>query len=136
MTGAIATPQGGLFDLLFGRARAEAVAAPAVPALDPEAAAMIQDGAALFKALGHEGRLLILCCLLAGERSVTEIETILDARQSAVSQQLARLRMEGIVATRREGQMIFYSIRDPRVLRLLRGLDAVLSPGPDDAPAA
>ncbi|WP_052081438.1 ArsR/SmtB family transcription factor [Paracoccus halophilus] len=93
---------------------------------------MVQDSVAIFKALSHEGRLLILCHLVGGEKSVSELENILDARQSVVSQQLARLRMEGMVTARREGQMIFYSIKDHRVLRLLGALDTILAPAGDE----
>ncbi len=60
-------------------------------------------------------RLLILCNLLGGERSVGELESFLDVRQSTVSQQLARLRLEGLVAGRREGKTIYYSIASDRV---------------------
>ena len=91
-----------------------------------EANALIQDAAGIFKALGHEGRLMILCHLVAGEKSVNELENILDARQSAVIQQLARLRMEGMVSARREGQMIYYTIKDPRIVRLLSMLETIL----------
>ena len=81
------------------------------------------DGTAGFlKALSHEGRLMILCHLAGGERSVTELEGLLGHRQAAVSQQLARLRLEGLVATRREGKAIHYRIADPRVPALLRSL--------------
>lgn len=75
--------------------------------------------AAFLKALSHEGRLMILCHLSSGEKSVTELEQLLDSRQAAVSQQLARLRLEGLVATRRDGKAIFYSIQDPKVLRTI-----------------
>jgi DNA-binding transcriptional ArsR family regulator len=78
------------------------------------------EAAAFLKALSHEGRLMILCHLAAGERSVTELENLLELRQAAVSQQLARLRLEGLVATRREGKAIYYSIQDQKVLRLVR----------------
>ena len=57
----------------------------------------------LLKALAHKSRLLILCNLLGGEKSVGELEAFLDLRQSTVSQQLARLRLEGLVASRRDG---------------------------------
>lgn len=73
------------------------------------------EAATFLKAMGHDGRLLILCHLCAGPRSVTELENLLDQRQAAVSQQLARLRLEGMVSARREGQAIYYSILDPRV---------------------
>ena len=71
------------------------------------------------KALSHEGRLMILCHLAAGERSVTELEQLLSQRQAAVSQQLARLRLEGLVETRREGKAIYYRIKDGRTRQML-----------------
>ena len=74
-----------------------------------------QAAAAFLKALSHEGRLMILCHLSSGEKSVTELEHLLESRQAAVSQQLARLRLEGLVSCRREGKTIFYSIQDPKV---------------------
>lgn len=83
------------------------------------------EAAAFLKALSHEGRLAIMCHLSTGERTVTELEQLLGARQAAVSQQLARLRLEGLVTTRREGKAIHYMILDPKVLRtieLLRSL--------------
>lgn len=70
--------------------------------------------AGFLKALAHEGRLMILCHLSTGEKSVTELEQLLCARQAAVSQQLARLRMEGLVSARREGKAIYYSLSDPK----------------------
>lgn len=71
------------------------------------------------KTLSHEGRLMILCHLASGEKSVTELEELLSARQSAVSQQLTRLRLEGLVEPTRRGKAIFYSISDPRAVRIL-----------------
>lgn len=85
----------------------------------------IRSAATVFKTLGHETRLLILLNLVAGEKSVTELENILDARQPAVSQHLARLRQEGIVTTRRDGQTIHYSIKDERVKLLLVAVGGV-----------
>jgi DNA-binding transcriptional ArsR family regulator len=64
----------------------------------------------LLKALSHEVRLLILCFLVEGEKSVGEIEKMLNLRQPAVSQQLARLRADGLVETRRNGKSIYYSL--------------------------
>lgn len=78
-----------------------------------------QDAANLLKAMAHEGRLMILCYLSSGEKSVTELETRLESRQAAVSQQLARLRLEGLVASRREGKTIYYSLADRRAARLV-----------------
>jgi DNA-binding transcriptional ArsR family regulator len=65
---------------------------------------------AFLKALAHESRLLILCSLAEGEKSVTELERFLAQRQPAVSQQLARLRTDGLVAARREGKTIYYRL--------------------------
>ncbi|WP_158971820.1 ArsR/SmtB family transcription factor [Chachezhania sediminis] len=70
------------------------------------------DAAAYLKTLAHEGRLMILCHLSTGERSVGELEALLSIRQAAVSQMLARLRDEGLVATRRDGKTIYYSLAD------------------------
>lgn len=62
---------------------------------------------------------MILCHLVTGEKSVTELEQLLSARQAAVSQQLARLRLEGLVTPRREGKAIYYSLTDERPKRIL-----------------
>ena len=71
------------------------------------------------KAISHEGRLMILCHLATGEKSVTELEELLSARQAAVSQQLSRLRLEGLVVPRRDGKTIYYSLADERPTRIL-----------------
>ncbi len=77
------------------------------------------EAAAFLKALSHEGRLMILCHLSSGEKSVTTLEDLLGARQAAVSQQLARLRSDGMVAARRDGKTIYYSIRDPKAAAIM-----------------
>ncbi len=64
----------------------------------------------LLKTLSHETRLLILCLLTEGEKSVSELERIMSLPQASVSQQLARLRFDGLVKTRREGRQIYYRI--------------------------
>ena len=74
-----------------------------------------REASEFLKALAHESRLLILCNLLDGEKSVGELEAFLDLRQSTVSQQLARLRLEGLVASRRDGKTIYYSIANEKV---------------------
>ncbi|MCK4860630.1 MAG: helix-turn-helix transcriptional regulator [Rhodobacteraceae bacterium] len=71
------------------------------------------------KALAHEGRLMILCHLVTGEKSVTELENLLSSRQAAVSQQLARLRLEGLVNSRRDGKTIFYSLGDRKAAQMI-----------------
>lgn len=83
------------------------------------------DAAGLMKALGNESRLMILCTLAGGERSVGELNDIVPLSQSALSQQLARLRQQGLVATRRESQTIFYSLAPgpaDRVINLLHDI--------------
>jgi DNA-binding transcriptional ArsR family regulator len=62
------------------------------------------------KAFAHESRLVILCILAEGEKSVSELEHELNLRQPTVSQQLARLRADGLVSTRRDGKIIYYSL--------------------------
>lgn len=74
------------------------------------------------KALSHETRLLILCLLVDGEKSVTELEQTLKMPQAAVSQQLARLRFDRLVKTRREGRTIYYSIAGEEVGRIIGAL--------------
>ena len=71
------------------------------------------------KALSHENRLLLLCLLGERERSVTELENILSLRQPTVSQQLARLRLDGLVNTRRDGKAIYYSLASDDVRRVI-----------------
>jgi DNA-binding transcriptional ArsR family regulator len=83
----------------------------------------------LMKAVAHEGRLMILCHLVEGERSVSELEDLIGARQAAVSQQLARLRLEGLVKSRRDGKAIYYTIGDEKVLRLIETLHDLFCAG-------
>ncbi|OAN69821.1 transcriptional regulator [Jannaschia sp. EhC01] len=78
-----------------------------------------QEATDFLKALSHEGRLMILCSLAHGEKSVTELEQMLSQRQAAVSQQLARLRQERLISARREGKQIFYSLTDDRARRII-----------------
>lgn len=78
-----------------------------------------ETAANFLKALGHEGRLMILCHLASGEKSVTELEDLLTARQAAVSQQLSRLRLEGLVTPRREGKVIYYRLTDDRSRKMI-----------------
>lgn len=69
----------------------------------------------LLKALSNECRLLILCNLLGGEKSVTQINDRVALSQSALSQHLARLRKEGLVAVRKEAQTVYYRMNSPEV---------------------
>ena len=100
------------------------------------------QAAKLLRALGNERRLMILCQLTDGERSVGELQSLVGLSQSALSQHLAVLREEGIVATRREGQTIWYRIDDPAAVRVVATLAEIFCPPdmrmpPDDrSPAA
>ncbi|MDH4126174.1 MAG: metalloregulator ArsR/SmtB family transcription factor [Gammaproteobacteria bacterium] len=83
------------------------------------------EAANLMKALGNESRLMILCTLAEREHSVSELNALIPLSQSALSQQLARLREQGLVATRRQSQAIFYSLAPgpaDRVVHLLQDI--------------
>lgn len=75
--------------------------------------------AEFFKTLAHPARLAILDHLRAGEKSVNELQALLEADQSTTSQQLARLRSGGLVDSRREGTSVYYSVRDPLIFQLM-----------------
>lgn len=99
----------------------------ALPILDPgmsddELEGMMKsarEATTFMKALAHEGRMMTLCYLSTGEKSVTELETLLSSRQAAVSQQLTRLRLEGLVDFRRDGKTIYYRLADDRARQML-----------------
>lgn len=97
--------------------------------LSPAAfAAKAGEAAAFLKALAHEARLMVLCQLLEGEHSAGALQEGSDLSQSALSQHLARLREEGLVATRRDAQTIYYRLADPNVARVLETLAAIYCP--------
>ena len=75
--------------------------------------------AEFFKTLGHPARLAILDHLRTGEKSVNELQVLLDADQSTVSQQLAKLRNANILDSRKESTTVYYSVRDPMIFKLL-----------------
>jgi DNA-binding transcriptional ArsR family regulator len=77
------------------------------------------EAAGFLKILANDRRLMILCELLKGERSVSELEAVVGLSQSALSQHLARLRESRIVQTRRESHMIYYRIADPGVSKIV-----------------
>ena len=81
-----------------------------------------EEAEGLLKALANSHRLMILCELKDGERSVSALERVVPLAQSALSQHLAKLREGGIVTTRREAQTIYYSMADQRVARLIEVL--------------
>lgn len=90
--------------------------------------------AQLLRALANERRLMILCQLAEGERSVGQLQPGAGLSQSALSQHLAVLREDGIVATRREGQTIHYRIADPAAARVIATLAEIFCPvEPDES---
>lgn len=88
--------------------------------VDPaEMASQSRSASNFLKAIAHENRLMILCYLTTGEKSVTQLEELLSSRQAAVSQQLARLRHEGLVSHRRDGKTIYYSLHDDKARQMV-----------------
>lgn len=88
------------------------------------------EAAAVLRSLSHPDRLMLLCQLSQGERSVGELEELLGIQQPNLSQQLGVLRAEGLVDTRREGKRIFYSVKDAKALQLLGTLYELYCPQP------
>jgi DNA-binding transcriptional ArsR family regulator len=87
------------------------------------------DAARLLRLLANEKRLLILCLLVArGEMDVTSLAGEVELSQSALSQHLAKLREDGLVAFRRESQSIYYRLEDPRAARVLATLKDIFCP--------
>lgn len=87
------------------------------------------DAAALMRALGHDGRLLVLCTLVAqGECSAGELAQQVGLSPSALSQHLARMREDGLVDSRREAQSVYYRIAEPRVARIVALLKDLYCP--------
>ena len=84
--------------------------------------------AALLRLLSNEKRLMVLCQLADGEMSVGEIQSRVSLSQSALSQHLALLRDDGVVATRRESQTIFYRLADPAAMRVIETLAELFCP--------
>jgi DNA-binding transcriptional ArsR family regulator len=80
------------------------------------------------KSLGHPQRLRILCLLMEGQRTVSAIAETIGLTQSGVSQHLARMRQEGLVKARRDGQTIQYSIADERAASIVKLLEAMFCP--------
>ena len=83
------------------------------------------DAAQLLKALANEKRLVVLCLLADGERSVGELNAELDLSQSALSQHLAVLRTDGLVETRRDAQTIYYTLAAGPAQRIIETLHGI-----------
>lgn len=87
--------------------------------------AQAQAASELLKALSHEARLLIMCVLVEGEKSVSEIEATIGLPQATVSQHLSRLRLENLIGARRDGRQIYYRIVDTKVATLIGTLHSL-----------
>ena len=88
--------------------------------MDPaQMRANARQASELMRALANENRLMILCQLVPGERSVGDLAEALDLRQATVSQQLALLRKDGLVAPRRDGQTVYYALAGDAARRVL-----------------
>ena len=83
------------------------------------------DAARLLRALANEKRLMLLCLLVEGERSVGELNARVDLSQSALSQHLAVLREDGLVSTRREAQTIYYALAPGPAHRIIETLHGI-----------
>ncbi len=93
--------------------------------IDPSDMALHAEAASgLLKALANPNRLMLLCMLVEGERSVSDLNQNVWLSQSALSQHLAKLRQEALVETRRDGQNIFYRIVDGPALKVVEALHA------------
>jgi DNA-binding transcriptional ArsR family regulator len=96
---------------------------PTKPPIDTDAMLdQARKASDFLKAISHETRLLILCLLIDGEKTVNELEQILNIRQAAVSQQLARLRADDLVEPRRNGKSVHYSLARPDVVEVISAL--------------
>jgi DNA-binding transcriptional ArsR family regulator len=102
---------------------------PAIPIGIADLERKAGEAAQLLKLLANENRLLILCRLvLARELSVNDLAEAVGLSQSALSQHLAKMREEGVLATRRDAQTVYYRIADPNAARLLGLLKDIYCP--------
>ncbi|PJK06045.1 transcriptional regulator [Lysobacteraceae bacterium NML91-0268] len=101
---------------------------PATPIAPEQMRAGAEAALTLLKALANHDRLMLLCQLSQGEATVGALEVALGIRQPTLSQQLAVLRNEGLVSTRREGKHIHYAIASTEALRLLQTLHEIFCP--------
>ena len=97
--------------------------------IDPRAmASAAQKASELMKTLGHKDRLMVLCHLSTGEKSVGELARLLDIPQSPLSQHLARMRSEGLVETRRESQTVYYRLAEGDARKVIKSIYDIYCP--------
>ena len=94
----------------------------------------VKQASSILKAMGNHHRLLVLCQLAVGEKSVGELEKIIGLSQSALSQHLARLRRQNLVKTRRQAQTIFYSLDGEEAARIIGALHDIFAETKDASP--
>ena len=102
-----------------------------------ETSSDIEEASSLLKAMANEKRLSILYALCKEEKNVGELEKLVNLSQSALSQHLARLRRDGIVETRRDAQVIYYSLKCDKTRDILLNLTKIIiaqSPPPQEQP--
>jgi DNA-binding transcriptional ArsR family regulator len=87
-----------------------------------------ESAAELMRSLSHPQRLLVLCALVTGEKSVSELREELGVEQVPMSQQLMRLRADGLVEARREGTTVHYRIARPEILAVVDALHSAFCP--------
>ncbi len=88
-------------------------------------AVQCESVASLLKAIAHPQRLKILCSLSEGERTVSQLEDYCGASQSSVSQYLGKMKSEGLLASRREAQQVFYKIESQELLKLMKSMQRI-----------
>ena len=105
--------------------------APSFAAMPRDMAARATEVASLLKTLAHPARLMIVCTLVQGEHSVSQLEEKVDLHQPHLSQQLTVLRDAAIVSTRRDGKQIFYSLAEDKVEQLIGALYSIFCKSED-----
>lgn len=87
--------------------------------LNEQLAKQAEEVSGVLKQLSHPTRLKVLCCLLQGEKTVTQLVEYADASQSWVSQFLSRMKLEGLVDSKKAGTFVYYRISDPKLKALI-----------------
>jgi DNA-binding transcriptional ArsR family regulator len=103
--------------------------------LSPETAEMVDnagEAAEFLKKLAHPSRLMIVCALVDGERSVRDLEDTLGIRQPGLSQQIAELRAAGFIVGRKESKHMFYRLEDGRVSEFISMMHAMFCAAPTE----
>ena len=84
-----------------------------------------EDVSKVMKSLSHPVRLKILCCLMDEERGVNDLAEFCDISQSAMSQFLKRMRLEGVLKSRRDHNFVYYTMADKKLLQLLHAVKEI-----------